>query len=113
MSKSVPQPTRAQKASFRRKTSFGVLFERSNAITSVRSSTGEWVPARSSGRNVVLSVRRFGSQVEASIHGRRFKRIEGHASFYVVLLLAKPNAWVNLKTKKTNPLIGRKRTNRR
>lgn len=105
-------PTPAQKRSFRRKTSFGVRFLRSKAISDVQNAKGDWVRARAPGKTEVLSVRRFGSEAEARIHGRRFTRIEGHKAFKVVVLKLKPNAWVNLKTKKTNPLIGRKRTRR-
>ena len=105
-------PTAKQQRSFLKNTSFGVLFVRSKPIKRARGAKG-WVDARNAGQHVVLSVRRFGSNEEATMHGKRFKRIEGHQAFYTVNLNAKPNAWVNLKTKKTNPLIGAKRTNRR
>lgn len=108
-----PKPNAAQRKAFRRKTSFGVVFERRKAITQVHNKAGEWVKARSPGKMEVTSERRFGSEKEAKIHGRRFTRIEGHRGFEVVVLKLKPNAWINWKTGKTNPLIGRKRTNRR
>lgn len=103
------QPTAAQQRAFRRSTSFGVLFIRGRSINQVRDANGNWVMSRYPDQPVVLSVRRFGSQEEATIHGRRFKKLEGHKNFFVVLQNSKPNAWVNLKTGKTNPLIGRKR----
>lgn len=106
------KPTKAQRDALRRKTSFGVLFVRSKAITEAAGARG-WTKARNAGSLVTLSVRRFGTAKEASIHGKRFKRLEGHQAFYVVLQDAQPNAWVNLKTGRTNPLIGQKRTNRR
>lgn len=112
MIKKVVKPTAQQQNAFRRSTSFGVLFVRAKAITKAKGANG-LQSARMAGEHVVLSVRRFGSSNEASIHGARFKRLEGHKAFYVVNLNSKPNAWVNLKTKKTNPLIGAKRTNRR
>ena len=106
------KPTAAQKRALRRKTSFGVKFLRSKCIYEVENASGRLVKARAPGKMEVISVRRFGSEQEARIHGRRFTRIEGHKGFKVVVLKLKPNAWVNLKTKKTNPLIGRKRTGR-
>lgn len=102
------KPTASQRAAFRRNSSFGVLFVRSAPIQEVVTNSG-WKAARNAGKHVTLSVRRFGSAKEASTHGKRFKRLEGHAAFYVVLQDSTPNAWVNLKTGKTNPLIGRKR----
>lgn len=107
------KPTKAQRNALRRKTSFGVRFFRRKAIKTVKNARGERIAARSAGKDSFVSVRRFGSESEAKIHGRRFTRIERHKGFEVVALKLKPNAWVNLKTKKTNPLIGRKRTNRR
>ena len=113
MSKTEIKPTAQQRKSFLKSISFGVLFVRSKPINKAKGSNGKMTEARNPGQHVVLSVRRFGSSEEANIHGRRFKRIEGHHAFYVVILKSKPNAWVNLKTGKTNPLIGAKRTNRR
>jgi len=107
------KPTPQQRRALRRKTSFGVKFTRRRAIERVKNARGDWVNARSPGKLTFVSARRFGSEQEAKIHGRRFTRIEGHQKFEVVALKLKPNAWVNLKTKRTNPLIGRKRTNRR
>jgi len=103
------QPTAAQQRAFRRSTSFGVLFVRGRTINKVQDAKGNWVMSRYPDQPVVLSVRRFGSEQEAKLHGRRFRKLEGHKDFFVVLQNAKPNAWVNLKTGKTNPLIGRKR----
>jgi len=113
MDKKVIKPTAQQRKALKRKTSFGVEFTRRRAITKAKGRNGENVKARAAGKLVVVSVRRFGSEVEAKIHGRRFTRIEGHKGFRVLLLKLSPNAWVNLKTKKTNPLIGAKRTSRR
>lgn len=110
--KKTPKPTAAQRAAFRRSTSYGVLFVRSKPITKAKGATGT-TTARDPGEVVVESVRRFGSAKEATIHGKRFKRIEKHQSFFVTFTNQKPNAWVNYRTGKTNPLIGAKRTNRR
>lgn len=104
------KPTEQQVRALRtRKTSFGVEFTRRKAITQTRQ--GEKV--RAPGKLVVVSVRRFGSEKEAKIHAKRFARLEKHREFRVVLLKLRPNAWVNFKTGKTNPVIGRGRTNRR
>ncbi len=103
------RPTAAQARALRRKTSFGVVFTRNKEITETRDGKKVRFP----GKLKVTSLRRFGSASEATTHGKRFKRLEGHASFTVVPVKKAPNAWVNLKTRKTNPIIGRKRTNRR
>lgn len=97
----------------RQKTSFGVLFVRSRAITQVSNSKGELVSAKDPGSLVTTSVRRFGTSAEARHHGKRFARIEKHTAFHVIFVEKGPNAYVNFKTGKTNPLIGRKRTNRK
>ncbi len=107
------KPTQAQRASFRRSTSYGVLFVRSKLITKALGAAGKFVPAQNAGEPVTLSARRFGSIREASLHGKRFKRIEGHKAFHVVVNDRKPNAWINYRTGKTNPVIGDGRTNRR
>ncbi len=107
------KPTEQQRKSLYRKTSFGIRFTRSKPIDSAVGKDGNWVKARSPGKVKFVSARRFGSVKEAITHGKRFKRIEGHAAYEVVVLKLSPNAWVNFKTGKTNPLIGAKRTNRR
>jgi hypothetical protein len=106
--------TKAQRDRLRRqKTSFGVLFVRAKAITTVRNAKNARVPAPSPGSLVVTSARRFGTSKEAQHHGKRFKRIEKHQAFHVIFVEKGPNAFVNFATGKTNPLIGRKRTNRK
>lgn len=106
------QMNKRQRDAMRRTTSFGVLFVRGKSITKIRNPNGKLVEARNAGEPVVVSVRRFASVNEAAHHGKRFKKIEGHKSFHVIFVNAKPNAWVNEKTGKTNPLIWRKRTSR-
>jgi hypothetical protein len=58
------------------------------------------------------SKRRFRTKAEAVFHGSRFTRIEGHLGFYVTTTKDPVNAFVNVVTGKTNPVIGRGRTNR-
>jgi len=58
------------------------------------------------------SVRRFRTIEEARHHVARFTRIEGHLGFYVTKTQDPVNAWINQVTSKTNPEIGRARTNR-
>jgi hypothetical protein len=106
-------PTPEQRRAMRRKTSFGVVFIRRSPIDEVKNKNGDWVKARSPGKPEVTSLRRFGSVAEAKRHGSRFKRIENHKGFKVIVVKKSPNAYVNLRTGKTNPLIGLKRTNRR
>ena len=106
-------PAAIAKALRTRKTSFGVRFERRKAITTIKNSDGERVKARNPGKDYVVSARRFCTESEAKRHGKRFMRIEGHKAFSVIALKQKPNAWVNPRTGKTNPVIGRARTNRR
>jgi hypothetical protein len=96
-----------------RKTSFGIIFTRSKTIEEVFHNDGSYSKARFAGKLKVPSLRRFISKEEATAHAKRFKRIEKHKSFEIVLVKKAPNAWVNVKTGKTNPVIGRKRTNRR
>lgn len=106
--------TKAQSDALRRrKTSFGVLFQRRKAITKIKDRSGKRVAARAAGEFVVTSPRLFSTSAEANHHGKRFARIEGHKAYWVTFVEKAPNAWVNFKTGKTNPLIGRARTNRR
>lgn len=58
------------------------------------------------------SPRRFRTESEASHHAARFKRIEKHSGFFVTESTDPVNAWVNQVSGKTNPVIGRARTNR-
>lgn len=58
------------------------------------------------------SPRRFATRREALHHGVRFTQIENHLGFYVTRSDQRPNAKVNWKTGKTNPVIGKGRTNR-
>lgn len=58
------------------------------------------------------SKRRFATHEEATHHGRRFMSIEKHLGFYVTETRDPVNAYVNKVTGKTNPEIGKKRTNR-
>lgn len=106
-------PTAAQARALRtRKTSFGIVYFRSKAIKTVKNKNGDRVAARSPGKLEVPSARRFGSEKEANRHARRFVKIEGHKGYKIKQVNKRPNAWVNLKTGRTNPLIGRKRTHR-
>lgn len=89
--------------------SYAVKFTRKAAITERSDGHGGWVEVENPGSRVLTSSRRFGTAREATIHGRRFMKLEGHRKFTVVKTKDKPNAWVNLKTGKTNPLVGRKR----
>jgi hypothetical protein len=102
--KGTPTPSQAR-ALRTRTTSFGVRFTRANSITRAHNSKGEWVDARSPGKLTFLSVRRFCTEKEAQRHGRRFAKKHGHQKFEVVALKKRPNAWVNWKTGKTNPVI--------
>jgi hypothetical protein len=88
--------------------SFGIRFIRAKALTEVKGPGG-WVP--SPGLTVV-SERTFGTKSEATNHAKRFRDIEGHYGFEIIEVDSPPNAWVNEKTGKTNPVIGLKRTNR-
>ncbi len=58
------------------------------------------------------SKRRFATYDEATHHGRRFMAIEKHLGFYVTETFDRVNAYVNKVTGKTNPEIGKARTNR-
>lgn len=58
------------------------------------------------------SKRRFATHAEATHHGARFTQIEKHLGFYVTQTKDPVNAYVNKVTGKTNPVIGRARTNR-
>jgi hypothetical protein len=111
--KKVAKPTPAQAKALRsRKTSFAVIFERRKAITQAKGKDGALVKARAPGKLTVTSLRRFGSESEAKRHGKRFTKIEDHKGFSVKLVKLRPNAWVNARTGKTNPMIGAKRTGR-
>ncbi len=58
------------------------------------------------------SKRRFATEDEANHHARRFVKIEGHVGFWLQKRAEAVNAYVNKVTGKTNPEIGKKRTNR-
>lgn len=58
------------------------------------------------------SPRRFATAAEAQHHAARFVKIEKHVGFYVTETNDPVNAWVNQVTGKTNPEIGKARTNR-
>lgn len=58
------------------------------------------------------SKRRFRTHEEAVHHGCRFMEIENHLGFYVTTTYDRVNAYVNRVTGKTNPEVGKKRTNR-
>jgi hypothetical protein len=88
---------------------FGVVFERAKYLNQVRGPRG-WVD--SPGLRVT-STRRFKTPAEAFQHAKRFNRIEGHVGFTVTVQAGRPNAYINWRTGKTNPLIGCKRTDRR
>ena len=62
--------------------------------------------------NLNPSPRRFRTRAEAEHHAARFMKIEGHVGFYVTLTNDPVNAWINPVNGKTNPEIGRMRTNR-
>lgn len=88
--------------------SFGIRFIRAKKLSEVKGPSG-WEP--SPGLTVV-SARTFGTKEEAEVHAKRFQKIEGHFGYEVIEVDGGPNAWVNEKTGKTNPVIGLKRTNR-
>lgn len=92
------------------KYSFGVKFYRSRPLSKVRTPKGL---VDTPNADYVVSSRRFRTAVEANQHGKRFKRIEGHLSFDILAVAKRPNAKINWRTGKTNPLIGLKRTDRR
>jgi len=94
-----PRPTPKQVRAMRRLTSFGVMFERRKPITETRQGKKVRYP----GKKIITSVRRFGSENEANRHGKRFMRIEKHVAYKVILVRKSPNAWVNLRSGKTNP----------
>ncbi len=59
------------------------------------------------------SKRRFKTELDANVHGNRFKTIENHKGFYVIKTSTPGvDSWINPATGKTNPLIGKGRTNR-
>lgn len=95
-------------ALLRQKFSFSVKFTRNPKIKEVLDSQGSWVPATKQ----FVSGRRFGTSGEATKHGRRFAKLEGHKSFRIVKVSDKPNAFVNTKTGRTNPITGRARLGR-
>lgn len=103
-------PSAAQARALKtQRTSFGVRYERRRYLRKIRGANG-LISSPGSSRT---SDRRFATAKEATHHGKRFKRIERHVSFTVVKDFRRPNAWVNWKTGKTNPVIGARRTNRR
>jgi hypothetical protein len=62
--------------------------------------------------NLNPSPRRFRTKEEAEHHALRFVKIESHVGFWVSPSTDHVNAYVNQVTGKTNPVIGRARTNR-
>jgi hypothetical protein len=58
------------------------------------------------------SPRRFRTEKEAHHHAARFVKIEKHVGYRVEKTYSPVNAFVNVVTGKTNPLIGRKRVGR-
>lgn len=58
------------------------------------------------------SKRRFATRDEAVHHGFRFMEIEKHYGFWVQKTFDPVNAYVNRVTGKTNPEVGKARTNR-
>lgn len=58
------------------------------------------------------SKRRFATEAEAIHHASRFVKIEGHVGFWTQKRYEPVNAYVNQVTGKTNPEVGKKRTNR-
>jgi hypothetical protein len=76
------------------KFSFTVHFERRKALSKVRS------PGL-----VAVSQRRFTTAQEANHHGKRFAKIHKHVGFFVVQVNKRANAWINLTTGKTNPVV--------
>jgi hypothetical protein len=105
--KYLPTPAQ-QKRIEKQRFSWGIRFKRSKKIDEIRTKDG-W--ARKSG-SFRVSDRLFGTRDEARIHAKRYLKIEGHKSFEVYKVSKRPNAWVNQKTGKTNPVIGMGRTNR-
>lgn len=58
------------------------------------------------------SKRRFATHAEAVKHGSRFMGIEKHLGFYVTKRYEQVNSYVSAITGKTNPEVGKARTNR-
>ncbi len=58
------------------------------------------------------SKRRFATAVQARQHGNRFVELEGHSGFYVISTQDAVNSWVSKATGKTNPIVGKSRTDR-
>jgi hypothetical protein len=65
-----------------------------------------------SARKRRYSARRFRTESEAKQHGARFTRLENHVGFIVAKVHEPVNAWVNEFTGRTNPEIGKARTDR-
>lgn len=85
-------------------TSYGVRFLRPREV----KADGSIVPL---GKRKP-STRTFRTPDQAGQHGARFSRLEKHAGFVVYLTKAPVNSWINESNGKTNPEIGKKRTNR-
>lgn len=84
--------------------SFAVAFVRKNQIRSDLSINSH---------KLNPSKRRFATETEAEHHARRFKNIEKHAGYFILPRRNETvNAYVNKVTGKTNPVIGKGRTNR-
>lgn len=86
---------------------YGVKFVRAKKLAKIKGVTG-W---ESKPGLVRVSERLFGTRDESLTHARRFVKIYSHKSYKVMKVNKRPNAWVNEKTGKTNPVIGLKRTN--
>lgn len=83
--------------------SFAVRFIRAKDVRSDGSITP---------RKRRYSPRRFRTETEAKHHGARFTRIEKHVGFVTAKVYEPVNAWVNEFSGRTNPEIGKKRTDR-
>ena len=102
-------PTDAQQKRIdSQKFSWGIVFVRAKRISKIKA-VGGWESKPGATRT---SDRRFGTRDEALIHAKRFTKIEGHKSYSVHRVAKRVNAWVNLATGKTNPVIGLGRKNR-
>jgi hypothetical protein len=88
----VPMPDQAK--AMKKPVSYGVHFTRNRVLRQVRS------PGL-----VCKSVRRFSSMKEAVQHGKRFMKKHNHASYKIVKVAKRPNAWINWRTGKTNPVL--------
>lgn len=84
-------------------TSFAVCFVRPKQIRSDLSLISN---------KLNPSKRRFRTEAEAQHHATRFTKIEKHAGYFIIRRYEPVNAYINQVTGKTNPEVGKARTDR-